>query len=111
VTVIFGKILDELQRKCIVWEGKGKPFSSADIRFTTKDEAIYAIIMGWPESHKVSITSLKSGNANLRNQVSKVYLLGKESQALDFTVDEEGLHLKLPENEPSLSYAFALKIV
>jgi hypothetical protein len=38
-------------------EGKGKPFTAEDIRFTTKGDAIYAILLGKPTS-TIRITSL-----------------------------------------------------
>ncbi len=44
-------------------EGKGKPFTSADIRFTIKGETLYATVLGWPENGKALIKSLAKGNA------------------------------------------------
>lgn len=92
-------------------EGKGTPFTSSDIRFTTKNNAIYAIAMGWPASNRLTIKSLRKGNSNSKKKISKVVLVGRSSQGLDFHIDEHGLHIDLSESIPDLSYAFALKLV
>ena len=88
-------------------EGKGKPFTSADIRFTTKNNAVYAIVLGWPENGEVMIKSFREGTD--RNSISAVEMLGS-SQKLSFALDPSGLKVRLPEIRPENSYAFALKI-
>ncbi|WP_073080503.1 alpha-L-fucosidase [Chitinophaga jiangningensis] len=85
-------------------EGKGKPFTAADIRFTTKNNSVYAIALGWPENNTLTISSLKATKTP-----SRVTLLAT-GERLSFTRDEEGLHVVMPQNRPELSYAFALKI-
>ena len=42
-------------------EGKGKPFTNEDIRFTTKGDILYAIVLGTPANNQVVIKSLKTG--------------------------------------------------
>jgi alpha-L-fucosidase len=56
-------------------EGKGKPFTAADVRFTTKDGAIYAILLGIP-SGPVSIKSLGRDAHLLDRDIARVELLG-----------------------------------
>ncbi|MEI6948101.1 alpha-L-fucosidase [Paraflavisolibacter sp. H34] len=90
-------------------EGKGKPFTAGDIRFTAKDHTIYAIVMGWPEDGKVRIKSLKRGSAHLNGSLSKVELLGATG-GLAFQQREEALLVELGGNKPKLDYAFTLKI-
>jgi alpha-L-fucosidase len=90
-------------------EGKGAPFTPADIRFTQKNDTIYAIVMEWPESGGVTIRSLKKGAAAMNKEVSNVALLGS-AQRLAFSRDENGLHVTLPENRSKLSYGLTLKI-
>jgi alpha-L-fucosidase len=89
-------------------EGRGKPFGAADIRFTTKNGLVYATVLGWPENRQVLIKSMREGNANLEKAVSSVEMLGN-GQKLKFSQTNEGLLISLNE-EPKLSYAFALKI-
>ncbi|WP_207534552.1 alpha-L-fucosidase [Desertivirga arenae] len=90
-------------------EGKGKPFTSADIRFTSKDNVIYAIVLGYPENGEVLITGLNSNTRAGMNQLSSVEMLGN-SQKLLFKEDDMGLRIQLPE-KPKFNYAFTLKIV
>ena len=56
-------------------EGKGKPFTAADVRFTIKSDALYAIIMGDP-TQGVTIKSLGTTAALLDQPIANVELLG-----------------------------------
>ncbi len=91
-------------------EGKGKPFTSEDIRFAAKGEVLYATVMGWPESGKAIIKSLSSGNANFPRTIKQVELVATK-QSLTFEQTNEGLLVHFPEAEVEASYANALKIV
>jgi alpha-L-fucosidase len=91
-------------------EGKGKPFSPEDIRFTAKEGAVYAFVMGWPAGGKVLIKSMRSGGQYLNKKVSRVELVGR-GQALAFKQGADGLQVTLHGGAPALPYAFALKIV
>ncbi len=90
-------------------EGKGKPFSAADIRFTAKGKTVFAFLMGKTEAGKVSIKSMRSGSPHLAKRISKVELLGSK-QKLAFRQTAEGLEVTLPAAMPALAYASALKI-
>ena len=90
-------------------EGKGKPFTSEDIRFTTKGETLYAIVMGWPENGKISIKSLAKDNPLRPNAINRVDICG--GGQLDFKRTSSGLEISLPENKLGNEYAFAVKIV
>ncbi|SFV17533.1 alpha-L-fucosidase [Pseudoduganella namucuonensis] len=90
-------------------EGKNKPYTAADIRFTAKKGAVYAFVMGWPEDGKVSIKSMGAGGAHLKKAVTRVELVGRKA-ALAFKQTAEGLQVTLPGDQPALAYAFALKI-
>ena len=91
-------------------EGKTKPFSAADNRFTTKGEAVYAFVMGWPETGKVVIESMRSGGPHLAKRVARVELLGS-GRKLAFRQTAEGLHVTLPTQRPALDYAIYLQAV
>ncbi|TSD67056.1 alpha-L-fucosidase [Inquilinus sp. KBS0705] len=90
-------------------EGKGKPFTSQDIRFTTKGEILYAIALGTPTDGIITIKSLAAGNGLYPKQISRVELIGIQ-QTLDMVRDAEGLKVKLPANSPE-QVAYALKII
>jgi alpha-L-fucosidase len=89
-------------------EGKGKPFTSEDIRFTAGKDAVYAFVMGWPDSGQVSIKSMRAGGPHLGKPITRVELLG--GGALAFRQTPEGLQVTLPRERPALPYAFALKV-
>lgn len=91
-------------------EGKNRPFSPSDVRFTAKGDAVYAFVMGWPADGKVLIKSMRTGSPHLNKDVSRVeYVGGPNSLAFEQTA--EGLHAMLPPEPPALPYAFALRIV
>ena len=89
-------------------ESGGKPFSSLDYRFTTKEKSLFAISLGWPESGKALIKSLSKGNPLRPEPVNGVEFLGHGN--LKFEQKEDGLEVILPENKPELNYACSLKI-
>jgi alpha-L-fucosidase len=90
-------------------EGKSKPFSADDVRFTAKGRTVFAFVMGWPASGKVSIAAMGSASAHLSGRIRRVELLGAKG-ALAFEQTAQGLQVTLPANMPALAYANALKI-
>ena len=72
-------------------ETTAAPFTSADIRFTSKAGALYAILLDWPGG-EVVIASLAGVPAE------RVTLLG--SGQLDFRRDADGLRVTLPHPAP-----------
>jgi alpha-L-fucosidase len=87
-----------------------KPFTAQDIRFTqSKDgEKLYAIVLALPADGEITIKSLADSSTNWPGKIGSVRQLGISGQ-LKFTRDENGLHITLPEKQPS-RIAFALKI-
>lgn len=79
--------------------------TSKDIRFTTKDNNLYAIALDWPENNELVITSFKKGNSLLTEDIKSIDLLGSESK-LRFEVKEDGLQIKLPEKTGDYAHAF-----
>ena len=88
-------------------ENKNKPFGPKDIRFTTKGDVLYAIVLAIPEDGVVNVETLKSGN-KLRSEYSKVSLLGYD-QDCDWKQTDSALTIKLPEQLPS-KFALVFKI-
>ena len=67
-------------------------FTPQDIRFTTKNGALYAIALGWPSDGQLTIHSLAaSSNFRVRN----VELLGSSGN-VSWKQEADGLHLQLP---------------
>ncbi len=86
-------------------EGKGKPFSAADFRFTKKGNVLYAAMLGWPDNKQALIKSLAQ---NKVPKVQRVSLLGSDAP-LEFTQTAEGLVVRLPES-PQGAIAYVFKI-
>ncbi len=85
----------------------GKPaYTGKDIRFTTKGDTLYAILMAWPGEQAV-ITSLAMGT-DIHGKIKKVELLGHKGN-LKFTQGPKGLAVTMPA-EQSGKDAFTLKI-
>ena len=91
-------------------EGKGKPFTSEDIRFVTKGKALYATAMGWPENGKLLIKSLAKGSANYPKEITRVEWVANKQQ-LSFERTGDGLVVSLPDIKPVDSFANVVKIV
>ncbi|CDF79790.1 alpha-L-fucosidase (GH29) [Formosa agariphila KMM 3901] len=85
-------------------EGKNKDFTGQDIRFTTKDNHVFAIMMAWPESGSVIIKSITNGE----DDVLDVKLLGSDA-TLKWSLTPEGLEVKLPKEKPG-DFAFVLDL-
>jgi alpha-L-fucosidase len=73
-------------------------YASRDIRFTTKDGDLFAILMAWPEDGIASLTSLSTEYGV--GSPASVKLLGGEGE-LKFTQDPAGLHVTLPAKPPT----------
>ncbi len=86
-------------------EGKGKPFGSEDMRFTTKGKILYAIVFGWPKENKTLIKTIALNNSQ---KVSRVSLLGYH-EALNFQQTKGGLQVIMPD-QAGFQNAFVLKI-
>lgn len=73
-------------------EGKGKPFTAKDVRFTTKGDVIYAITLGLPRE-KIHITSMGTDAGLLESPLRNVRLLGSDEKlnwsqtATDLTIE------------------------
>jgi alpha-L-fucosidase len=91
-------------------EGKGKAMGAEDIRFATKENVLFATVMGWPENGKVLIKSLAKNSQHYRKSIQKVELISSK-QSLSFEQTEEGLRIQFPDTRPAVAYANALKIV
>ncbi|MEO5681527.1 MAG: alpha-L-fucosidase [Chitinophagaceae bacterium] len=91
-------------------EGKGKPFTAEDIRFTTKGEIIYALLLGRPGEKETIIKSMASTSAALNGRkINDVSLIGYRGK-LEWHQSAAGLQVKMPVQQPS-AIAVVLKII
>ncbi len=84
-------------------------FTSRDVRFTAKGDALYAIVLAWSEAGEVAIQSLGTGLRLYPREIGGVQLLGSK-EPVAWTRDEAALRAKLPATRPCES-ACVLKIV
>lgn len=80
-------------------EGKGKPFTNEDVRFTVKGNVLYAVFLGWPQQPQQIVKAITTAGS--------VELLGYGK--VDFIADAGGLKVTLPQ-QPPCSSAYVLKI-
>ncbi len=93
-------------------EGKGKPFTAEDVRFTQSKngKTIYATIMGSP-TNAVTIKSLGTDAKLLEKKISKITLLGSKEK-VKWTQTADSLTLDAPQAKPSdiaIVFKIALK--
>lgn len=88
---------------------KRSAFTSEDVRFTTKGDVLYAIVLAWPESGQVVIRSLGEGRGLWERSITQVELLGSPIP-LGWTRNAHSLTIQLPPQKPC-EHAFAFRIV
>jgi alpha-L-fucosidase len=77
---------------------------SSEIRFTTKDDILYAFVMDWPADGKAVIKSLGSA----AGKIGTVQMLG-HAGVLQFTQNADALTVTFPPEKPC-EHAYGLKI-
>jgi alpha-L-fucosidase len=89
-------------------EGKQKPLTAEDFRFTANGKTLYAIEMDWPSGGETIVKSLAMGSPQYTGEVASVVLLGSDAK-LEYSRKDDGLHITLPAAKPCDS-AFVFKI-
>ena len=85
-----------------------QPYTSQDIRFTTKGDVLYAIALGWPNTGEVTVKSLAEGAAADLGRITNVQLVGSQAE-VKWTRSADGLHLSLPAAKTG-EYAWVFRI-
>lgn len=88
-------------------EGKGKPFTAEDFRFTVKSNTLYAIELGWP-TNGVSIKSLGKSAGLLDGKIRRIELLGSKEK-IKWKQTADVLAITQPKQEPN-NFAIVYKI-
>jgi alpha-L-fucosidase len=86
-------------------EKKNKAFTAEDIRFTTKGDTLYAIVLDWPKGNDLVIKSLCGDSGVV---IKGVRVLGANAPTIWARTDA-GLQVRLPAQKPC-EHAFVLKI-
>jgi alpha-L-fucosidase len=91
-------------------EGKGKPFTAEDVRFTSKGDTLYAIVLGWP-TNAMQIRSLGKAAKLLDKPVGGITLLGSDER-ITWSQTEDAVTIQPPQAKPSdhtIVFKIALK--
>jgi len=101
-----------------------RPYTSQDIRFTVKGDALYATVLDWPGEELVMTTfrAPKEGTADVGvrhgnnpyyqlydSEIVSVTMLG-DDKPLKWKLEKQGLVVRMPETKPC-EHAFVVKIV
>jgi alpha-L-fucosidase len=79
-----------------------------DIRFTTRDENLYMIVLGWPENGSLTVQSLGNDTPIASRGIRRIRMLGSDEDLRWNRTDNE-LEVELPA-EPATKYATAFRI-
>jgi alpha-L-fucosidase len=80
-------------------EGKGKPFTGEDVRFTSKNGMLYIITLGVPKSD-LNIKSLGATAKLLDYPISDLTLLGS-NEKLHWSQTTDALTIQVPQKIPN----------
>ncbi len=86
-----------------------KAMTQHDIRFTTKDNYIYAFVMDWP-TEDILIRSMSTVIASMPDPVANISMPGSDEK-ITWTHNKDGLRINKPSRKPENAFAaYAFKI-
>ncbi|MDO6761255.1 alpha-L-fucosidase [Tamlana sp. 2_MG-2023] len=88
-------------------EDKNDDNTAKDIRFTTKDDVLYAIVLHWPKTGELLIRSLKTGNDLYNKEIQSIEMLG-HNKPLEYETTTAGLKITLPKKTGDYAYTFKI---
>jgi alpha-L-fucosidase len=103
--MVSGEGPTEMTKAGYFMEDEEVEYTAQDIRFTAKDDALYAICLGWPKE-KVEIASAR--RKLYAGEIDAVTMLG-DDRPLDWSMTDDGLLITPPTERPC-KHAFAFKI-
>lgn len=112
--VSYGEGPTQMEKAGHFSEHKEVKYTPDDIRFTCRDNVLYATCLGWPEKKAIipfnqdkssSFTTMKRLEPG---EIDSVTMLGSDQQ-LDWTYGAEGLQIDMP-NEKPCEHAYVFKI-
>ncbi len=93
-------------------EGGQLQYTAEDIRFTAKNNVLYAICLEWP-GEQVNITSLNMLDvfpSLYKSEINTITMLGSD-QELNWLLTKEGLTINSPDTKPPSEHAYVFKII
>jgi alpha-L-fucosidase len=103
--MVYGEGPTQMTKAGYFMEDQEVKYTAHDIRFTSKDDLLYAICLGWPKD-PLTIQSLKY---LYPSEIKSVHLLGSKVP-LEWSFGRDGLRILPPRHKPC-DYAFVFKIV
>jgi alpha-L-fucosidase len=103
--VIYGEGPTKMKKAGYFMEDEEVDYTPQDIRFTAKDDALYAICLGWPEE---TLTIRSPAQRLYESEIASVEMLGVDGE-LAWTMTEEGLRVT-PPPQPPCECAYTFKI-
>ncbi|WP_068545178.1 alpha-L-fucosidase [Thalassotalea crassostreae] len=86
-----------------------RKLGAKDVRFTQKDNTLYAIALGWPENGKLTIKTLNNDYAiSSSDKIKNISLIGSDEK-IEWKRDSKGLHIVYPEKQVG-EFAYSFKI-
>lgn len=101
----YGSGPTRMEKSGYFMEDQEVQYTAKDIRFTTKNDALFAICLGWPQED-VLIEELRT---LYPAEIYSVRMLGVDHD-LKWSLNEEGLRIIPPVEKPS-EHAFVFKII
>jgi alpha-L-fucosidase len=84
-------------------------YTAKDIRFTVKDDILYAVCLDWPEKEFVIESFVKNNDCILyESEIESVKMLGVDEE-LNWKMTDEGLKIRRPDKKPC-DHAYAFRI-
>ena len=102
---VYGAGPTQLEKSGYFNESKTPVYTSGDVRFTVKDNALYAVFLGWPEKEAVIEKMPESFRPE---EVTSLSMLGSEEK-IDWKMEGSRLMMSCPKSKPC-NYAFTYKI-
>ncbi|QXP55726.1 alpha-L-fucosidase [Cellulophaga sp. HaHa_2_95] len=89
-------------------EGDNEGLSSKDIRFTTKDNKLFAIVLDWPEDGIVTIESLAKNSEYVKDlKITNAKVLGSPDK-IKWSQEADGLKVTMPTEKPG-DFAYVIQ--
>ncbi len=114
--MIAGEGPTQLEKTGAFNENDRLRYTAKDIRFTAKENLLYATVLGWP-GEKILIKSLAGGpnpeggfqNGIYPDEIDSITMLG-DGKPLRWDLTKDGLSIETPKTRP-YAYAYVFKIV
>jgi alpha-L-fucosidase len=87
-------------------EGQKPELTAEDIRFTTKNNALYVFVMGWP-TQEILLKPLGMASPQRPAKIQNLQMLGHDGK-IDWKQEDDALRIRMPEHKPS-DYAITFK--